>query len=168
MPDATSNNEILIKLLERFDQLERRVTGEIQSVNKRFDSLDTKFTGEIQSVHGEIRDARKESQDFHNAAKETWGQLERVVVNSEHKVTSFIEEGRREWREYHRLALEIWEGIRRAIEKDNQRTLNYEKALARVNEEINELKRDKAALEATVRDMQQRLNRLEAAQNPAG
>ena len=107
MPGTSGNNEILIKLLERFDQLEKKVTGGIQSVNKRIDSLDVKFTGEIQSVHGEIRSARKEGQDFHNAAKETSGHLERVVVNNEQKLASFIEEGRREWREYHRMALEI-------------------------------------------------------------
>ena len=70
MPDTSTNNELLTKILERLDQLDKKfigeiqsVRGEVQAVGKRVDQLDEKFTGEIQSVRGEIQAARKESRD---------------------------------------------------------------------------------------------------------
>jgi len=162
MPDTSANNELLSKILERLNQLDEKFTGEIRSVR---DQLDEKFTGEIQSVRGEIRVARKEAHDFHNAAKETWGHIGRVVENSEQKRMAFEQKMDRQWEEQQRIWLEIWDGIRRSLEKGDKRTLNYEKALARVNEEIEELKRDKAVKEAIIQDLQQRLIKLEAAQN---
>jgi predicted nucleic acid-binding Zn-ribbon protein len=73
------------------------------------------------------------------------------------------------------MALEIWDGIRRTIEKSDQRTLNYETALARLEKEIEDLKKDKSAKDmiieeftkdrlakdATIKDLQQRISRLE-------
>jgi len=170
---------------KRVDQLDEKFTGQIQSVRgevqavgKRVDQLDEKFTGEIrqldqkftgeiQSVRGEIQAARKEARDFHDSAKETWGHLERVVTNSENKRAAYEQKMDRRWDEQQRGVLEIWYGIRDAMEKDGRRTLNYEKALARVNEEIEELKRDKAVKEAILQDLQQRLIKIETAQNIA-
>jgi len=158
---------------KRVDQLDQKFTGEIRRLDEKFtgeirsvrDQLDEKFTGEIQSVRGEIQAARKESRDFHDSARETWGHLERVVTNSENKRAAYEQKMDRRWDEQQRGVLEIWYGIRDAMEKDSRRTLNYEKALARVNEEIEELKRDKAVKEAIIQDLQQRLIKLETVQN---
>ncbi|GEM_PF-5058299 len=172
MPDTSTNNELLTKILERLDQLDKKfigeiqsVRGEVQAVGKRVDQLDEKFTGEIQSVRGEIQAARKESRDFYGAYKESTGHLTRAIDQVGLKASAFEQKMDRRWEEQQRIWLEIWDNIRRAMEKDDKRTLNYEKALARVNEEIEELKRDKAVKEAIIQDLQQRLIKLETAQN---
>jgi translation initiation factor 2B subunit (eIF-2B alpha/beta/delta family) len=165
MPDTPANNELLSKILERLDQLDQKFTGEIRQ-------LDEKFSGEIQT-------ARKEAREFHNASKESFGHLQRVVENAVQKVTSHIEYSRQEWKEHQRLALEIWNGIQRTMQKDDRRMLNDEEILARLEKEIEELKKDKLAKDtiiaefakdrlakdATILDLQQRISKLEASQN---
>jgi hypothetical protein len=77
MPDTPANNELLTKIFERFDQLDKKFTGEIRQ-------LDQKLTSEIQA-------ARMESREFHDASKETWKHLERVLVNAAQKAAAYEE-----------------------------------------------------------------------------
>lgn len=49
--------------------------------------------------------------------------------------------------------MEIWDGIRRTIEKDDQRMLNDEEILARLEKEIKELNRDKLSKDATIKEL---------------
>ncbi len=172
MPDTPANNELLSKILERLDQLDQKFTGEIQAVNTRLGQLDQKFTGEIQA-------ARQEAQEFHNASQESFGHLQRVVENEARKRVAFEQKMDRRWDEQQRIWLEIWDGIRRAMEKDDQRMLKDEEILARLEKEIEDLKKDKSAKDtviaefakdrldkdAAIRDLQQRISRLETAQN---
>jgi chromosome segregation ATPase len=199
MPDTAANNELLSKILERLDQLDQKFTGEIrsvqegvqsvrgevqsvrgevqsvrgevQSVRERVDQLDEKFTGEIQA-------ARKEAQEFHNASQESFGHLQRVVENEARKRVAFEQKMDQRWDEQQRIWLEIWDGIRRTMEKDDQRILNDEKILARLEKEIEALKKDKDTIiaefaedrsdkDAIIRDLQQRISRLETTQNIA-
>lgn len=106
MPDTPANNELLSKILERLDQLDQKFTGEIRSVQnevqsvrgevlavrEQVDQLDEKFTGEIQA-------ARKEAQEFHNASKESFGHLQRVVENEARNRGAFEQKMDRRWGE---------------------------------------------------------------------
>ncbi len=186
MPDTPANSELLSKILERLDQLDQKFTGEIRQLDQKFTGeirqLDQKFTGEIrqldQKFTGEIQAARKEAREFHNASKESIGHLQRVVENeARHRVT-FEQKMDRRWDEQQRLWLEIWDGIRRRMEKDDQRILNDEEFLARLEKEIEALNKDKDTIiaefakdrldkDAAIRDLQQRISRLEASQNLA-
>jgi hypothetical protein len=160
MPETPANNELLIRILERLDQLDQKFTGEIQAVNTRLGQLDEKFTGEIQA-------ARKEAREFHNASKESIGHLQRVVENEARHRVAFEQKMDRRWDEQQRLWLEIWDGIRRTMQKDDQRMLKDEEILARLEKEIDEFKKDKVVKDAISKDLQQRISKLETSQHLA-
>lgn len=88
---------------KRVDQLDEKFTGEIRQLDQKFTGeirqLDQKFTGEIQSVRVEVQATRKESQNFHDAAKATWEHIRRIVENSEHLRAAFEQKMDQRWDE---------------------------------------------------------------------
>jgi predicted nucleic acid-binding Zn-ribbon protein len=110
---------------------------------------------------------------------ETWEHIRRAFENLEQRVAERDELFRKEWQTFQKAIMDVWEHIRRALEKRDQRTLDYERAFARLEKEIEELKKDKSAKDVMIeelkkdrsaqddiiRDLQQRLTKLETTQN---
>ncbi|MDZ7363517.1 MAG: hypothetical protein ONB46_22785 [candidate division KSB1 bacterium] len=102
-----------------------------------------------------------------NASLETWAHISRSLEQSDKKMLAYIEIARKEQQEFYKATLEIWEGIKSSITKDDQRLHAQEIAFARLQQEFEELKRDRINLDAMIKDLQQRVSKIEKAKNLA-
>jgi hypothetical protein len=114
----------------------------------RLDQFDQKFTGELQSVHDEVQTVRNEVQTVRARVDE----FDQKFTSEIQSVSGEVRFVGKELQVFHQASLETWAHLRRALEQSEQRAIARE-----------ELHRK----DAIIQDMQQRLAKLEIAQNPA-